>query len=153
MKNKSEKSKTLTAREAVQEFIRPYVLKGDVMALRPFLSLRHDTENYSAHISGENIILTKLNGEEIKEEFTLKEIMLDVTMEYSYSKGMANMTAATAKEAYEKRLKEVNLLLKQLNRKMNIHRDGFKLNQLNWGYVGDVAHIQKGLEELVAFLN
>ena len=152
-KEKSEKQKTISAREAAQDFIRPFIIKGDNVSFLDKTKLRHETKNYSAHIDGVLILLTKLNGEEIKEEFVLKEIMKDVLMEHSHSKGMIGIQAATAKEAYEKWRMEVKLLLKQLNTKLKIHRDGFKMNPLHWGYVGDLAHIQKALNELVTFLH
>ncbi|MBI4930501.1 MAG: hypothetical protein HY841_07050 [Bacteroidetes bacterium] len=150
--NKSEKTKTLTARGAAQDFIRPFVMKGDILPLHPSFKLRHDTENYSAHIEGENVVLTRLQGIAVKEEFSVSDIMRDIAMEDLYSKGIADITAATAKEAYEKRLKEVQFLLKQLNMKFKNHKVIFKKNPLNWGYVGDLTRISKELKELISFM-
>ncbi|MBI3501318.1 MAG: hypothetical protein HY063_05935 [Bacteroidetes bacterium] len=150
--NKSEKQKPLSAREAAQDFIRPFVIKGDTMPLHPSTKLRHETEEYSAEIDGEFIVITKLHGAEVKEEFTVSEIMLDVTMEYCYKTGISNISASTAQEVYEKRAKEIKRLLKCLNEKMKGHGEKFKKNSLNWGYVGDLAHVGKQLGELVSFL-
>jgi len=151
-KDKSEKKQTLAARKAAQNFIRPYVLKGDTMPLLPAAKLRHETKEYSAHIEGENVVVSKLNGIAVQEIFSLNEIMQDISMEYSYGKGMADITADTAKEAYEKRIGQITLLLKELKKKLREHNKKFKSNPLNWGYAGDMAHVQVKLQEIVSFL-
>ncbi|MBI4930176.1 MAG: hypothetical protein HY841_05400 [Bacteroidetes bacterium] len=153
-KEKTEKQKSLTPREAAQDFIRPYVLKSDTMPLHPSAKLRHETKNYSAHIEETgNVVITKLYGEAIEEKFSLKEIMNDVTLEFIYGKGMTNFTAPTAKEAYALREKEIKLLLKELKVKLKKHRKDFKNYTSNWGYVGDLGHISSKLKEIVLFLH
>ena len=150
---KQEKPDALTARAAVQDFIRPFITKGDSMSFLSSANLRHESENYSAHIEGKNAVLTKLHGKAIKEEFSLKEIMRDIAMEHLHKQGMANITASTAREAYAIRDKEVKMLLRELTAKLKKHRNNFKSNNRNWGYVGDLVRIGRELQELVTFLN
>lgn len=149
-KDKTEKPNTLSSREAAQDFVRPYVLKGDIMPLRPFLGLRHDTEQYSARIEGENVLITMLHGKEIKEQFPVSDIIRDVAMEHSYGKGIADITADTAQDAYEIRAAEIKILLKELHLKFKEHKGRFKKNPTNWGYVGDMGHVYKKLREIIA---
>ena len=58
----------------------------------------------------------------------------------------------TLNEAYSKRYESIRETLKVLKSKIKRHRNDFKGNPNNWGYVGDLSLIEKDLKELNKFL-
>jgi len=151
MENKKEKP-IFTPRKAAQYFIRPYVLKGNTIPLHPSFNLRHETENYSACIEGSKVVVTKLYGVKIREEFPIKEIMKDVTIEHSYRTGIAGIHASTAEEGYEKRRQEILDFIERLYGELISHKRKFEKDCENWGYVGDLERAAKLLKKAAAFL-
>jgi hypothetical protein len=75
-------SKTLTPRKVAIELIKPYVLKGDTLSLHPSLGLSVREQDYAAHIEGEKVVVSRLYGTEIREEFDIKELMQEITSTY-----------------------------------------------------------------------
>ncbi len=96
-KGKEELNGFITPREAAIRFVKPYIDKGDTMSLHPNLKLRIDTEDYSAHIAGEKVVVTSIYGESIHEVFTLKELMDEIVM------GTASHKIKPKKEKKEKK--------------------------------------------------
>jgi hypothetical protein len=54
---------------------------------------------------------------------------------------------------YEANLDEINSKLKELKTKIKKHKAQFEKNNSNWGFVGDLSHINTELDNLVRFLN
>lgn len=59
----------------------------------------------------------------------------------------------TASSQYEKAISEIQNELIELNRKLKRHKALQKMNQDNWGYVGDAGHILGQLKNINSFLN
>jgi len=152
-KDKSEKPKTLTAREAAQNFIRPFVLKGDTAPLRPSANLRHETEDYSAKIDGENVVITKLCGKEIHQQFSVNEIICEMMQWNMCVIDELKKQQASAKEVYLIRDASIQCLLKSLRGRLKDHKAKFSKDEKNWGHVGDLTHVQEILNELIVFLH
>jgi hypothetical protein len=147
---KDKPEKMPTAREAAQDFIRPFVLKGEIMLLHSSSAkFRHATENYSAHIEGEHIAITFLYGKEIKELFPLEVIIHDITTEQMYQ---CIQIPRSAKEAYELKREEIMLLLERLKGRLKQHAKKFKQDSTNWDYTGDLANLSRTLEEVLLSL-
>ena len=136
---------TITPRDAAIEFIRPYVLKGDMMPLMPHKWLRIDTENYTAQIEKNSVVVSKLNGSEIKESFPLKEVMKAIVEEHRKTFNFDN----SAKAAFRQKEREVNALIEQLLEKLKAHRQQFRQNLFDWSFVGNLTHISEVLESIV----
>lgn len=81
MKNKKKKYSAFAAMDAAVDFIRPYLLKGDMYSLRPQRGLEITTEKFTAHIEGHSVVVTKLLGEEVNEKFHLEDLMRDLIYE------------------------------------------------------------------------
>ncbi|MFA6923600.1 MAG: hypothetical protein WC223_05030 [Bacteroidales bacterium] len=76
-KNKSLEgvTKHLTPEIAAIKFITPYIEKGDTLSLHPKFKQSVNTDDYSAHIEGENVVVTSIYGENIHEVFPLNDII------------------------------------------------------------------------------
>jgi hypothetical protein len=55
----------------------------------------------------------------------------------------------TASETYKARIKSIEENIKKLQKQLKDHQKEQKLNPNNWGLVGDVAHIDEHLKEIV----
>jgi hypothetical protein len=53
------------------------------------------------------------------------------------------------KESYEKHQKEINEKLTLLQAKLKEHHLKFENNPTDWGFVGDIAHINQKLDEII----
>jgi hypothetical protein len=53
---------------------------------------------------------------------------------------------------YEVNFEEIDSKLKELKSKVKKHKTQFEKNSSNWGFVGDLSHINTELENLVKFL-
>ena len=56
-----------------------------------------------------------------------------------------------AKSRYKENLKEIEKNITLLRVKLKRHKCGFRENETNWGYVGDLSYINKELEEINKF--
>ncbi|MBN4051400.1 hypothetical protein JYU16_01150 [bacterium AH-315-M05] len=139
--DKQGKQLSLSTRDAAIEFIRPYVEEGDAMPLLPGNKLRIETEFYSAHIDRKTVVVTKLNGGEVNEIFSLKDIMKEITESSSKLFHFSN----TASAAYREKGREVNVLIDQLMEKLKKHRERFRGKPNDWSFVGDLSHIAEVL--------
>jgi len=81
--NLTKSRQALSPQKAAKDFIRPYLLKGDTMVFLPNRHLSVETDDYSAHIEKEGIVVTMLYGVPVKEEFSLKDIMGEIIKEIS----------------------------------------------------------------------
>ncbi|MBW1779328.1 MAG: hypothetical protein JRL30_01185 [Deltaproteobacteria bacterium] len=60
----------------------------------------------------------------------------------------------TAITAYEERRASVKSLIEQIAKKLEEHDETFKNgDRTNWGFAGDLAYVQEGLEDIVDFLS
>lgn len=59
----------------------------------------------------------------------------------------------TAKETYHQRLTSIQKSIEILKSKLTEHNKSFEKRPGNWGYVGDLGHIDENLKNLVKFLN
>jgi hypothetical protein len=59
---------------------------------------------------------------------------------------------ATTIERYSYHSEEIEKNLKLLQKKLKKHKSGFKREQTNWGYVGDLTYINERLAELNSFI-
>lgn len=148
-KDKSEKLNTLTAHEAARNFIRPYILKGDTAALHSSANLRHETEDYSARIDGENVVITKLCGKEIHQQFPVKEIISGI-LQWNMCI-IDELKNPSAKEVYLIRDEVIQCLLKSLRARLKNHKAKFSKDEKNWGYPGDLTRVEKLLHEIISF--
>ena len=143
------KEETLTPREAAKNFIRPYLEKGDTLSLHPHFHASIKTEEYSAHIKNRNIVVvTKLHGTNINEEFLITEIMREIVMNNA-TKKIERIENSSPLEQYKKRELEIKTLLIKLKNKLKKHKKDFDKHPSNWGYVGDLGHIAAVLKEIV----
>lgn len=147
-KENLNKEQMLTPREAAKSFIRPYLDKGDSVSLHPYFRASIKTEDYSAHIEPDNIVMvTKLYGTDIKESFSVSDIMREIVM--SNAKNLFEKLEKTSPtEEYEKREQEIKALLIKLKAKLRKHKTDFLKHPSNWGYVGDLGHIAEVLKEI-----
>ena len=60
------------------------------------------------------------------------------------------MTTAQAK--YQAHQAAIRALIQQLEGSLEQHQTKAQANRGNWGYVGDIGHIERGLNELVGFM-
>src|ERR1035437_3687529 len=103
MKKQDKNNKqTLNPKEAAKDFIRPYFLDGDTLSLHPSLKLSIKTEDYSARIKGEQVLVSKLYGVEINESFPVDEILEELLKEFQKS-----IKERNAKESYDGLMKEI----------------------------------------------
>lgn len=59
----------------------------------------------------------------------------------------------SAKDKYEKRSKEINESIKQIQYLLRNHKENFvKSHEDDWGFEGDLAHISSLLNDCVVFL-
>lgn len=77
-KGKGSLNGYFTPRTAAISFIKPYIDKGDTMSLHPNLKLSVKNEDYSAHIEGENVVVSSIYGEPIHESFALKDLIDEI---------------------------------------------------------------------------
>jgi hypothetical protein len=59
---------------------------------------------------------------------------------------------STAKETYLTRYAEIVIFLENLQRNLKKHSEDFNNEAGNWGYVGDLGHIQEVLTSLGDFV-
>ncbi|HBF89381.1 MAG TPA: hypothetical protein DDX39_12135 [Bacteroidales bacterium] len=85
-KGKQSLNGYFTPRTAAIDFIKPYINNGDTMSLHPNLKLKIKTEDYSAHIEGDNVVVSSIYGEPIQEVFTVKELMDEIVRGISEKK-------------------------------------------------------------------
>lgn len=55
-------------------------------------------------------------------------------------------------ELYEERVAEVEAKLEALKAKLKVHKEREATDPKNWGFNGDLAHVDQVLGELVSFL-
>ena len=60
--------------------------------------------------------------------------------------------SAEAKKEYADKSKSVKKLMDRLEKAMKKHEKDFSGEERNWGYVGDLGHIESELADLVRFL-
>lgn len=81
-KKKEKLRKTITAHEAAKDFIRPYINRKIIAAIKYEHSPYSVTMRYSAFLtSGKKIVVNMIDGKEIKKEFSLKKIIRDIINE------------------------------------------------------------------------
>jgi len=66
-KSKGSLNGIVNPREAAIDFIKPYIDNGDTLSLHPKFKLSKTTDDYSAHIDGDNIVISSIFGEPIKK--------------------------------------------------------------------------------------
>jgi hypothetical protein len=59
---------------------------------------------------------------------------------------------STADETYQSKYSEIEILLENLQKNLKKHNEVFKTDLGNWGYVGDLGHIQEVLSSLGDFV-
>ena len=55
--------------------------------------------------------------------------------------------------SYHEKAIEVNRLMIEINSGLRNHKKKFMSDSMNYGYVGDLGHIQEMLEDVASFLN
>lgn len=58
----------------------------------------------------------------------------------------------TAAHAYAERYNQARELIERLGKRLRVHRDLQSLDPRNWGYAGDLAHINDELLQALAFM-
>jgi len=58
----------------------------------------------------------------------------------------------TAADAYRQRRQAVDALLDELRKKIDIHAQRAAVDPSNWGYAGDLGHVEEVLRDLAAFM-
>jgi len=53
---------------------------------------------------------------------------------------------------YARRLREIDMVLRDLKKKLDQHKKEQAKEPLNWGYAGDLGHVQELLAEINTFL-
>jgi len=59
---------------------------------------------------------------------------------------------STTKDAYQTRYSEIETLLEKLHIHLKKHSEDFNNDPGNWGFVGDLGHIQEVLSSLGDFV-
>jgi hypothetical protein len=59
---------------------------------------------------------------------------------------------STAKDIYQTRYAEIEKLVENLNKNLKKHSEDFKAEPENWGFSGDLGHIQEVLNSLGDFV-
>jgi hypothetical protein len=59
---------------------------------------------------------------------------------------------SSAKEPYQTRFTEIETLLENLQKNLKIHAEEFEADPGNWGFIGDLGHIQEMLNSLGDFV-
>lgn len=58
----------------------------------------------------------------------------------------------TAEENYQQRRETVDALLGELRGKLDVHAKRAAADPKNWGYAGDLGHVEEVLRDLAAFM-
>ncbi len=58
----------------------------------------------------------------------------------------------TTADAYRQRRRSVNALLDELRKKIDAHAQRAAADPANWGYAGDLGHVEEVLRDLAAFM-
>ena len=58
----------------------------------------------------------------------------------------------TAADAYQQRRQAVDALLEELRGKLDAHAQRAAADPANWGYAGDLGHVEEVLRDLAAFM-
>ncbi len=59
---------------------------------------------------------------------------------------------ATAADAYRQRRQAVEAMLNELRGKLDAHAQRAAADPQNWGYAGDLGHVEEVLRDLAAFM-
>jgi len=65
---------------------------------------------------------------------------------------MSKTTPNTAEETYRQRRETVDALLSELRGKLDAHAKRAAADPKNWGYAGDLGHVEEVLRDLAAFM-
>ena len=82
------------------------------MSLHPNLKLKIKTEDYSAHIEGDNVVVSSIYGEPIQEVFTVKELMDEIVRGISEKKSKPKVERKEARLHWSE-VFQINAVLEQ----------------------------------------
>lgn len=81
-----------------------------------------------------------------------KEIFQEVAKDFRGFVKASERTAADAKKEYEDKAKAVKKLMDRLQKVLKKHESEFRKDEKDWGYVGDLGHVESELNDVVRFL-
>lgn len=70
----------------------------------------------------------------------------------TFTTAAKGLVAADAKTTYKEKAKSVRQLIGRLEKALQKHDKEFAGDEKDWGYVGDIGHVESGLKDIVEFL-
>jgi len=66
--------------------------------------------------------------------------------------GYDGHSKSNAADAYRRRTHAIDALLEELRKKIDAHAQNAAADPADWGYAGDLGHVERALRDLVAFV-